>query len=199
MTTPTEELSPPPYSVYPSVPLAQALYPETAKWGLGQRETDPNALFTFENWYDATVNDLYAIYWRDSSIAVASAVVTKVSDRYNLSIPKTKIPEGEFPVYGQVTRAASGQLVRSMPETYLVKTKRPGGLTFWASEQFHRGLILSVEGFAAGAILNPTNITSGLWCLITRYENIRKNDTLLRHPCCQRPQLIIRPTERSST
>ncbi|MBK3508975.1 hypothetical protein [Pseudomonas sp. MF6747] len=178
MTTPTEELSPPPYSVYPSVPLAQALYPETAKWGLGQRETDPNALFTFENWYAATVNDLYAIYWRDSSIAVASAVVTKVSDRYNLSIPKTKIPEGEFPVYGQVTRAASGQLVRSMPDTYLVKTKRPGGLTFWASEQFHRGLILSVEGFAAGAILNPTNITSGLWCLITRYENIRKNDTV---------------------
>ncbi|WP_416363147.1 hypothetical protein [Pseudomonas sp. NFX183] len=178
MTTPTEELSPPPYSVYPSVSLAEALYPETAKWGLGQRETDPNALFTFENWYAATVNDLYAIYWRDSSIAVASAIVTKVTDRYNLSIPKTKIPEGEFPVFGQVKRAASGQLLRSMPETYLVKTKRPGGLTFWASEQFHRGLILSVEGFPAGAILNPTNITSGLWCLITKYENIRKNDTI---------------------
>ena len=178
MTTPTEELSPPPYSVYPAVRLAEALYPETATWGLGQRETDPYALFTFENWYAATVNDLYALYWRDSSMAVASAVVTKVADRYNLTIPKTKIPEGEFPVFGQVTRAASGQLVRSLPETYLVKSKRPGGLTFWAAEQFHRGLILSIEGFPAGAILNPTNITGGLWCLITKYENIRKNDNI---------------------
>lgn len=178
MTTLTEELSPSPYSVYPAVRLAEARYPETATWGLGQRETDPNALFAFENWAAATVNDLYALYGPDSSMPLASNVVTKVANRYNLTIPKTKIPEGEFPVFGEVNRAGSGQLVRSLPETYLVKTKRPGGLTFWASEQFHRGLILSVEGFPEGAFLNPSNSTGGLWCLINKYENARKNDII---------------------
>lgn len=178
MTIPTEELSTPPYSVYPAVRLAETPYPETAKWGLGQRETDPYALFAFENWEAATGNDSYGLYWSNPKIAVASTVITKVTNRYNLAIPKTDIPEGEFPVFGQVSRAASGQLLRSFPETYLVKTKRPGGLTFWASEQFHRGLILSVEGFPAGAFLNPSNIIRGLWCLITKYENIRKNDTI---------------------
>lgn len=178
MTTPTEELSTSPYSVYPPVRLAEARYKETATWGLGQRETDPYALFAFENWDAATVNDLYALYWRDSSMPVASNVVTKVANRYNLTIPKTKIPEGEFSVFGEVNRAASGQLVRSIPETYLVKTNRPGGLTFWASEQFHRGLILSVERFPPGAFLNPSNITGGLWCLIDKYDNIRKNDVI---------------------
>lgn len=178
MITPTEELSPSPYSVYPAVRLAEAFYPETATWGLGQRETDPYALFAFENWDAATDNDLYTLYWGGSSMPVASNVVTKVANRYNLTIPKTKIPEGEFQVFGEVNRAGSGQLVRSFPETYLVRTKRPGGLTFWASEQFHRGLILSVEGFPAGAFLNPSNIIGGLWCLITKYENIRKNDII---------------------
>ena len=178
MITPTEELSPSPYSVYPAVRLAEAFYPETATWGLGQRETDPSALFAFENWDAATDNDLYTLYWGGSSMPVASNVVTKVANRYNLTIPKTKIPEGEFPVFGEVNRAGSGQLVRSFPETYLVKTKRPGGLTFWASEQFHRGLILSVERFPAGAFLNLSNIIGGLWCLITKYENIRKNDII---------------------
>ncbi|WQG57426.1 hypothetical protein RHM66_20540 [Pseudomonas sp. RTB3] len=178
MTTATDTLFSPPYSVYPAIPLTATPYPETAEWGLGQRETDPNALFTFENWYASVANDSFALYWGNSSLPVAQDVVTKISDRYNLSIPKTKIREGESDVFGRVTRAASGQQADGFPQKYLVKTLRPGGLTFWASEQYHRGLFLTIEGFPDGSIINQANTRNGLWCQIKKYENMRKNDTI---------------------
>ncbi|WP_338484773.1 hypothetical protein VRB67_01015 [Pseudomonas trivialis] len=178
MTTPTQLLPTPPYSVYPAKSLIATPYPENADWGLGRRETDPNALFTFESWQAAVPNDSFALYWGNSTLPVAQDIVTTIANRYNLSIPGTKIPEGEYDVVGEVTRAASGQVAASFPENYLVKIQRPGGETYDVSEKFHRGLHMTIDGVAYGSVINQANTSAGLWCLIKPYENIRKNDTI---------------------
>lgn len=199
MTTPTQLLPTPPYSVYPAIPLTATPYPETSDWGLGRRETDPNALFTFENWQASVPNDSFAIYWGTSPIPVAQDIVKNIANRYNLTIPGTKIPEGESQVVGEVTRAASGQLEASFPELYLVKTQRPGGLTFWASEHYHRGLHLTVDGLPDGSIINQANTQVGLWCLIKPYENIRKNDTITVAYGASTIDHIVSPAEAAGT
>ncbi|KRP58082.1 hypothetical protein [Pseudomonas trivialis] len=199
MTTPTEILPTPPYSVYPAIRLTTTPYPEASEWGLGRRETDPNALFTFENWQASVPNDSFAIYWGNSPIPLAQDIVKNIANRYNLPIPGTKIPEGEFEVVGEVTRAASGQLATSFPQKYLVKTQRPGGLTFWASEQHHRGLHLTIEGFTEGSLINQANTKAGLWCLIKPYENIRKNDTITVAYGAFTIDHIVSPVEAAGT
>ncbi len=188
MTTPTALLFSPAYSRYPAVQLANAKHEEGSVWGLGRREVEPQATFVFEGWKDTVINDIYALYsgtpWNPGGPGnppppLASSVVTQASDRYNLNVPREKLPDGEYLLYSQVTRAASGQLVRSTPERFLIKTDRPGGLTYWASEQFHRGLFLSVEKFAENAYLTLTNIVGGIWVRITKYENCRQNDIVI--------------------
>lgn len=183
MTTPTippydEDLDQP-YSAYPSVRLNKTKYPETAIWGLGTRCVVPNAIMVFEPWTTVTENDNFAIYFKDMINPAASAIISdNTRARYNLSIGAENMPEGEVKMFGRVTRAASGHESRSPVVTILIKTSLPGGYDRRVWEPWHSELKMSIEGLTEGSPINADHIKNGVWCLVTKYLNCRKNDVI---------------------
>ncbi|WP_460135907.1 carbohydrate binding domain-containing protein [Pseudomonas sp. S1_E04] len=168
-----------PYSAFPSVPLLSTPYPENGVYGLGIRHVRPYALFVFESWFVQVVNDYFAIYLGNLVFPAAEDLVTDPSlNRHVLAVPEERMPEGEVQTYGRVLRAGSGNESTSPVQTILIKTSRPGGTDIDPGSPWHTGLVMSVEGFPEGSSIGAGDVSAGLWCLINRYENIRKNDVI---------------------
>ena len=173
----------PPYSAYPSVPIAGHVPGEVAVYGLGIRHVRPYALMSFENWSAQGIDDYFASYFGRSDADLAFPVADDlVSDttlvRQNLAIPEERMPEGEVVTYGRVRRAGSGNESTSPKQIILIKTTRPGGTDTDPGSSWHTGLVMEVEGFPEGETLRLENIGLGVYCLIYLYEHIRKNDVI---------------------
>ncbi|SDU94383.1 hypothetical protein [Pseudomonas mucidolens] len=168
----------PPYSAYPAVDLTAALYPEAGIWGMGIRHVDSHARWVFEKWFNWNLNDYYAIHLNDPNNPAAADITQDDRARYELFVPKEHVPEGEISVFGRLLRVASNQESTSPPQIYLIKSTRPGGTDRDPGCEWHTGLVMNVEGFPEGAIVNPENTRDGVWCLIERYEHVRKNDVI---------------------
>ncbi|WP_286799790.1 hypothetical protein [Pseudomonas sp. UBA4034] len=168
-----------PYSAFPSVDLRFTAYPENAEYGLGKRHVDPYALFAFENWLIQSFGDYFALYLEDPIFPVADDIVWDLDGpRQYLAVPYEYIPEGEVTSYGRVSRVSSGNESTSPDRTLLIKTDRPGGVDRDPGIPWHTGLIMRVEGFPEGSSVGAGDVAGGIWCLINRYEHIRKNDVI---------------------
>ncbi|MCF5051004.1 hypothetical protein GIW50_17070 [Pseudomonas syringae] len=173
-----------PASAFPAVLLrdpnnsaiSYTLYPETAGVAWGRRQTRPEARITIQSWFDRNENDYYAVHFQNSPAAAASALVRGLLPSYDLVIPGALVPEGEISVYARVVRANSLQESRSNPQTVLVKTTIPGGVDREVGDSWVSGLTMRVEGLPEGSVLNPSIAASGMYVLIDKYENMRKND-----------------------
>lgn len=183
MTTPTnppydEDLTPP-NSAYPSIPLGNTVYPENGVWGIGRRHVISYGTFLTFPWARMSLNDTCELYIQDPRDPVAWGLVTDVNiDSFSLSVREEAMPEGEVPIFSRVLRAGSQQESRSVPQTILIKTTRPGGDDQRQHEPWHSELIMSVEGLPPGSTLNADNVAAGITCLIEKYPNIRKNDVI---------------------
>lgn len=167
-----------PYSAYPATQLAKAKYAETAIWGLGVRAVRPYAIFVIEPWDDLSINDYHSVRIQDLNNPASSAVVEGEQKRYNLIVAEENMPEGEVPMFGRVVRAGSLQESRSVTQTILIKTTLPGGVDRRVWEPWHSDLFQSLEGLPEGSIIDANIAETGVWCLIKKYLNIRKNDVI---------------------
>ncbi|UXV17651.1 hypothetical protein N4P55_17350 [Pseudomonas fluorescens] len=172
----------PPISYFPAVQFDPKVtdtppkYPETAVWGMGIRHAFP-ARFSFRAWPALGFADNYSIYIHDPDIFAASDVVKDItSNAYYLTV--NELPEGEVEMFGRVVRADSLQESRSITQTILIKTTNPGGRDREVAKKWHSGLNMSIEGLPSGSSLNKDNTADGIWCLISKYLYIRKNDTI---------------------
>lgn len=181
---PYDNLTENPASAFPAVLLrdpnnsaiSYTLYPETAGLAWGRRQVLPETRITFQSWLDRSVNDYYAVHFQNSPAAAASALVMGLSGSYDLVIPGALVPEGEISMYARVVRTISLQESRSTPQTVLVKTTIPGGVDREVGDSWVSGLTMRVEGLPEGSVLNPSIAASGMYALIDKYENMRKND-----------------------
>ncbi|MBI6908981.1 Ig-like domain-containing protein [Pseudomonas palleroniana] len=176
--TRVEDLDPPPYSAFPSVNIQLAQYPEVGEYGLGIRHVWPFAQFVFERWFLLSPNDYFAVYLGDLINPAADDIVLDDRPRYDLFIPGERVEQGLVKIYGRVLRAGSSSESTSPIQTILIKTTRPGGTSKDPGVPWHTNLILSVDGYPAGSVINPQDVANGLWCLIEWYENIRENDVI---------------------
>lgn len=172
----------PPISYFPAVQFDPKVtdtpptYPETAVWGMGIRHASP-ARFSFRAWPALGFADYYAIHIHDPENPAASDVVKDItSNAYYLTV--NELPEGEVEMFGRVVRADSLQESRSITQTILIKTTNPGGRDREVAKKWHSGLNMSIEGLPSGSSLNKDNTADGIWCLISKYLYIRKNDTI---------------------
>ena len=168
----------PPYSAYPAIALTFTTHPETGKYGLGIRHVRPYARWLLEKWGNWNTNDYYALYINNLTSTVASAVVKEDLPRYGLSVPETHVPEGEVQIYARVLRAGTFQESTSPLQTILIKTTRPGGIDQDPGIPHHTGLTMTIEDLPEGSIINAPIAAVGVWCLINRYQYIRKNDKI---------------------
>lgn len=168
----------PPYSAYPTVPLELVPYPENCVYALGIRHVWAYSQWIFEKWFNWNLGDFRAIYFNDLINAASSAVTNDDKPRYNLFVPGEKMPTGEVAMYGRVIRIGSFQESTSPVQTILIKTDRPGGTDQDPGDKWHSRLTMSIEGFPENALINQENAAAGVWWLIVRYPNIRKNDKI---------------------
>ncbi|WP_428553265.1 YncE family protein [Pseudomonas edaphica] len=172
----------PPTSYFPAVQLqpqftsTPPLYPETAVWGMGIRHGSP-AMFTFSPWTGRVLGDYYAIRIQDLINPAGSNAISDLgASAYHLTV--NKLPQGEVAMFGRLVRAISLQESRSITQTILIKLTNPGGRDQEVTKKWHSGLNMSIEGKPTGSVLNKSNTEDGLWCLITKYLYLRKNDII---------------------
>jgi hypothetical protein len=180
-----------PFSAFPHVPFRAAnnpaqsltLYPETAVLGLGQRQVLPQTRITIQSWFARGLNDFYAIYIQPPNAQTlgqpaASNIVSAIANSYDLNIPGTTLPDGEYSIFSRVVRAGSQQESRSDPQIILIKTSLPGGIDRQLGDTWLSGLTMRVEGLPENSVIDANVAASGMTCLIDKYENIRKNDRI---------------------
>lgn len=138
----------------------------------------PYAILVIEPWHDLSINDYHSVLIQYLNNSASSAVVKGEQERYNLIVAEENMPEGEVPMFGRVVRAGSLQESRSVTQTILIKTTLPGGVDRRVWEPWHSELFLSLEGLPEGSIIDANIAETGVWCLIKKYLNIRKNDVI---------------------
>ncbi len=138
----------------------------------------PYAILVIEPWEDLSINDHHSVLIQDLNNSASSAVVEGKQARYNLIVAEENMPEGEVPMFGRVVRAGSLQQSRSVTQTILIKTFPPGGVDRRVWEPWHSNLFQSLEGLPEGSIIDANIAETGVWCLIKKYLNIRKNDVI---------------------
>ncbi|PSL90729.1 YncE family protein [Pseudomonas sp. R9.37] len=173
-----------PYSAFQHVPLRDpddpalpnTLYPETAVVGWGQRQVLPTTRITTNAWHTLSINDNHSIYINNAQ--VAADFVRAIRPSYDLNITGTTLRDGEVSLFARVQRAGSGQESRSEPQTVLIKTTLPGGIDRVLGDTWLSGLNMRIENLPEGSVIDPDVAAAGMWCLIDKYENARKNDTI---------------------
>ncbi|MCK6188402.1 hypothetical protein [Pseudomonas sp. EYE_354] len=175
---PYDELSPGPYSVYPTVDLTKALYPEVSPKGLGRRGLVPYCSFAVERWPDLSLGDYLGLRIGDLTQPIASTNIKVDEERYFLYVDAETIGEGDLEYFARVLRTGSEQESRSVTEKMLFKQTIPGGHDRRPEEPWHSGLIMWLADLTEGSILNPDTIAGGLRCMVQPYLNIRKNDKI---------------------
>ncbi|MGU9811411.1 YncE family protein [Pseudomonas sp. LF052] len=173
-----------PYSAFQHVPLRDpddpalpnTLYPETAVVGWGQRQVLPTTRITTNAWHTLSINDNHSIYINNAQ--VAADFVRAIRPSYDLNITGTTLRDGEVSLFARVQRAGSGQESRSEPRTVLIKTTLPGGIDRVLGDTWLSGLNMRIENLPEGSVIDPDVAAAGMWCLIDKYENARKNDTI---------------------
>ncbi len=175
---PYDELSPGPYSVYPTVDLTKTLYPEVSPKGLGRRGLVPYCSFAVERWPELSLGDYLGLRIGDLTQPIASTNIKVDEERYFLYVDAETIGEGDLEYFARVLRAGSEQESRSVTEKMLFKQTIPGGHDRKPEEPWHSGLIMWLADLTEGSILNPDTVAGGLRCMVQPYLNIRKNDKI---------------------
>ncbi|WP_232109221.1 Ig-like domain-containing protein [Pseudomonas poae] len=152
------------------------LYREDAIWGVGHRSMQEGMLdIRVVAWFELAVGDYVEVIMKDQKDPKAFGYVREEKSEYFLSVKKADLPEGEVPIFIRVFRS-NGQEGRTHTILVLIKTTLPGGndLRFW--EDWHSELKLSLEDLPEDSIIDKDIVAAGVWCLIEKYPNCRKND-----------------------
>ena len=170
-----------PYSRFARVDMSP--FPdEPYAYGLGIRQVVPKLTMLFERWTSWNLFDnYYLITDRDFLPLAGDSVLSTTLNRYPLHVPEENVPRGKVCIYGRVERVGPGTPSQSPGQLIYIKTTRPGGVSKDPEPGlpgWHDGLTLHIEGFPEDTVINPGNISGGLWCVIHSYLHMRRNDLI---------------------
>lgn len=181
------------------IDLSKAIYKEDAIWGVGYKSMSFGVLSVrLLTWFDRNEGDYYAVRIKNLNAPAAFDYVRDFSDEYFLNVDKANLPEGEVQMFSRVLRT-SGLESRTNTILVLIKQTLPGGndLRWW--EPWHSELKLSLEGLPEGSTIDKWAVDAGVWCLIEKYLNIRKNDTLTIMWGGQAFDYVVSPADAASS
>ena len=177
-STRVEDLEPPPYVANPVLSVVGA------DRGLGIRHIENHLLVTFERWSRLNVGDVYEFYMRDTRNPVAWSEIRPgeaTQARYQLAVPRELVPlDFVSPCYGRVLRVGSGTESTSVPQTWLIKNTRPGGVDEDPGLPYHSALKLHlpVDLQMPDKVLDPDRAAQGVVLTIDPYPEMRIRDTI---------------------
>lgn len=125
-------------------------------------------------------NDWIDVYWQDTTVAVASALVTEsdLGKNFSLFIDAAKVPEGLHPLYYEVTRAGGGNKDRSALLQILVRRDLPGGIDPDPGTPGHQRLEPPQPELPPSGIIDEEAARKGVKVTIPAYPNMREYDRI---------------------